>query len=88
MLNPQIPLMSQSENQKICKEKGSVSDPDPHWLASNIFYLGRYILDYEMPCNSCNSKNLRICGFAELICGLPTFAYLSETAPAPSTTTV
>jgi hypothetical protein len=36
---------------KICKEKGSVSDPDPHWFASNTFfnYLNIFILDYEMP---------------------------------------
>jgi hypothetical protein len=51
MANPQISLVSQSTDANpqisICKEKVSVSDPDPHW-----FVLIRiYILDYEMPCN-------------------------------------
>jgi hypothetical protein len=27
----------QSANPQICKEKSSVSDPDPHWFASEIF---------------------------------------------------
>jgi hypothetical protein len=41
--NPQISLVSQPTNRKsanpqICKEKNNVSDPDPHWFASNIFF--------------------------------------------------
>jgi hypothetical protein len=40
-------------NLQICKEKSSVSDPDPQMFAVNIFfYLRKYILDYEIPCNS------------------------------------
>ncbi len=37
-------------------EKSSVPDPNPHWFASNSFYLRRYMLDYEMPCNSLSEK--------------------------------
>jgi hypothetical protein len=28
----------QIANPQICKEENSVSDPDPHWFASNIFF--------------------------------------------------
>ncbi len=46
MINLQI------ANLQICKENSSVFDPDPHWFASNIiFYLRKYIIDYDMPCN-------------------------------------
>ncbi len=44
-------------NPQICKEKGSVSDPYPHWFDSNTFFcLRKYILDYEMPCNCPKSQ--------------------------------
>jgi hypothetical protein len=44
---------SQIANPQICIEKNSVSDPDPHWFASNVFFgLQKYILDNEMPCIS------------------------------------
>ncbi len=33
--SPQIP------NPQFCKEKGSVSDPDPHWFATNTFFYLR-----------------------------------------------
>jgi hypothetical protein len=33
MINPQI------ANPQICKRKNNVSDPDPPWLLSNIFFL-------------------------------------------------
>jgi hypothetical protein len=49
--NPKIPLWSQFANSKYANllEKNSVSDPDPHWFASNTFCgLQKYILDYEM----------------------------------------
>jgi hypothetical protein len=29
----------QIANPQICKEENSVSDPDPHWFASNIFFF-------------------------------------------------
>jgi hypothetical protein len=58
--NPQIPWWPspQIANPHICKEKGSVSDPYPHWFACNTFFhLRKYILDYEMPCLKTISKS-------------------------------
>jgi hypothetical protein len=54
MINPQIenPQFPWSPSPHLRKfGKSSVSDPEPHWFASSIFFLPRrYILDYEMPC--------------------------------------
>jgi hypothetical protein len=38
--NPQIFLVPSPQigNPQICKEKGSVSDPGPHWFALNTFF--------------------------------------------------
>jgi hypothetical protein len=33
----------QQITNQICKEKSSVSDPDPHWFASNIFFTDESI---------------------------------------------
>ncbi len=45
-----ISLVTQTGKSQIRK---FVSDPDPHWFASNIiFNLHKHILDYEMACNS------------------------------------
>jgi hypothetical protein len=45
MIKPQIAISKfpwrsspHMANPQICKEKNSVSNPDPHWLASNIFF--------------------------------------------------
>ncbi len=53
----QANFFCQSANRKSVnvKEKGSVSDPYPHWFSANItFYLCKYLLDCEMPCKSQN----------------------------------
>ncbi len=50
--NSRKSLVSQSKNvnRQICREKCSVSDPDPNCFASNIFYTCVRIF-YTMECN-------------------------------------
>jgi hypothetical protein len=62
--NPQIRKFPdcqspQIANPQICKEKSSVFDPDLYWFASDIiFYLRKYFVDYERPCNPKNKKEV------------------------------
>jgi hypothetical protein len=42
--SPQIAKMANLQIKRLCSDLG------PHWLDSNTFYLRKFILDYEMPC--------------------------------------
>ncbi len=73
MINPLISTCASPhiENPQICNKKSSVSDPDPHWIVSNaFFYLRKYILDYQMPCNSVSKLSQKPKVVLKFLCDL------------------